>query len=498
MSPRSHSEVERKYDVTERVDVPDLTGLTEVARVADPVEQRLEAVYQDTADLALASARITLRRRTGGDDAGWHLKLPGVGDRREEVRVPLSAGADEVPAALLDRVRVHVRDRPVRPVARIETRRVLRRLVGPDGRVLGEVCDDRVVAHRLRAGDPPVAWREWEAELVEGSEELLDEVATRLLAAGAAPAAGPSKLARALALAPTSVPRTGPTPQGPAGALLLSYLDQQVTQLVRQDPLVRADAPDSVHKMRVALRRSRSALATYRPLLTGSASTLLRAELKWLGSELGEARDTEVIRARIETLLETEPDRAARDLAAHRVGTDLGARYDAALAAARDALNGSRYFRLLDALEDFLADPPLARRADRPAGEEAVRLLQRDRRRLAARATLAASADAGHHDPALHEVRKAAKRLRYAAESATPVLGERAESLTETCTALQDVLGEYQDSTVSRATLAALQAAADRDAETPGAFDRLSALEAERARALEPEYLRVLDQLPSV
>ena len=52
-----------------------------------PEEQTLEAVYFDTEDLRLARAGVTLRRRRGGDDAGWHLKLPAGGDSRDEVRV---------------------------------------------------------------------------------------------------------------------------------------------------------------------------------------------------------------------------------------------------------------------------------------------------------------------------------------------------------------------------------------------------------------------------
>ncbi|MEO9197762.1 MAG: CYTH domain-containing protein, partial [Antricoccus sp.] len=76
MSSRSGSiqpEIERKYDVPAGTPLPDLADI-EGVQVGSPVEHLLEATYFDTVDLALARARITLRRRTGGDDAGWHLK----------------------------------------------------------------------------------------------------------------------------------------------------------------------------------------------------------------------------------------------------------------------------------------------------------------------------------------------------------------------------------------------------------------------------------------
>ncbi|NEA06535.1 CYTH domain-containing protein, partial [Streptomyces sp. SID10116] len=89
-------EIERKYDVKAGTELPDLTGVTGVAGVVDKGTADLDAVYWDTPDQRLAAASITLRRRTGGHDAGWHLKLPvsladGV---RDEVHAPLS---DTVP-----------------------------------------------------------------------------------------------------------------------------------------------------------------------------------------------------------------------------------------------------------------------------------------------------------------------------------------------------------------------------------------------------------------
>src|SRR6478672_7421072 len=140
-------EVERKFEVFESTVSPSFEGLSFVARVEPSPSQQLDAVYFDTPAHDLAARRVTLRRRTGGTDAGWHLKLPAGPDARTEVRMPLG-GADDhaVPNELLDVVLAIVRDRPVGPVARISTRRTVDVLYGQGGIALAEFCDDDVVA----------------------------------------------------------------------------------------------------------------------------------------------------------------------------------------------------------------------------------------------------------------------------------------------------------------------------------------------------------------
>lgn len=75
-------ETERKYELADGVELPGWDGLVGVEASVGPEEQTLEALYFDTADLRLAQAGVTLRRRRGGHDAGWHVKLPVAGDSR--------------------------------------------------------------------------------------------------------------------------------------------------------------------------------------------------------------------------------------------------------------------------------------------------------------------------------------------------------------------------------------------------------------------------------
>ena len=138
-------EIERKLSVDAAFKMPDLM-LSGAPVVTEQPTVVLNAAYYDTDDLRLARFGVTLRRRTGGSDAGWHLKLPESSDRRMEVRVPLGTCDEEAPPELLDRVRAFIRDRAVEPVMSLGTRRLVHRLLDADGAILAELCDDHVTA----------------------------------------------------------------------------------------------------------------------------------------------------------------------------------------------------------------------------------------------------------------------------------------------------------------------------------------------------------------
>nr|WP_275585411.1 CYTH domain-containing protein [Blastococcus saxobsidens] len=195
-------EIERKFDVGAGFEVPDLAGVPGIAAAGPPAAHDLVAVYHDTADLRLVRSRVTLRRRTGGPDEGWHLKLP-AGAARRELHLPLGEAAGGPPRELRDAVAELVAGEALVPVVTLRTRRVATALRDAEGRVLAEVADDTVAATVLPtapAGEPEQrSWREVEVELVEGEEPLLAAVGAVLVAAGAQPSARVSKLASALA-----------------------------------------------------------------------------------------------------------------------------------------------------------------------------------------------------------------------------------------------------------------------------------------------------------
>jgi inorganic triphosphatase YgiF len=200
-----HLEIERKFDVDTGFQRPDFAGVIPGVTAAAPVVYHLSATYFDTADGRLAANKITLRRRTGGADEGWHLKLPGAPASSEayssrlEVQLPLAAGGErDVPAAHAARVAEVTGGLPLAPIATLDTERTVVTLTGADGSLLAEIADDQVTAGRVPATGDPLRWREVEVEVPTESAELQQAVADRLFAAGARPAGHGSKLARLL------------------------------------------------------------------------------------------------------------------------------------------------------------------------------------------------------------------------------------------------------------------------------------------------------------
>ncbi|GIJ43383.1 CHAD domain-containing protein [Virgisporangium aliadipatigenens] len=429
------TEIERKYEVPNGFQLPDLAGVASVTGVGDPAEHSLDATYFDTPGLTLAKNRMTLRRRTGGHDAGWHLKRPAGADR-SETRVPLGKNPKSPPGAVVKQIRDLVGGDVLAPVARIRTRRVERPLRAADGAVLALVADDVVTSET--PGDVALVqrWREIEVELVDGPRTLLDAVDRALRAAGARPARDVSKLARALGdrlpkreKEPTAKPEQRPLPDTP----LARYLDAQRAAIAQHEPGVRAGDPESVHKMRVATRRLRSTLKTFK------LKAELDAELKWLADRLGAVRDGDVLTERLHAAIDALPPENVVGPVKARIRGTLAAQTAKGREELNAALDSDRFRRLVAAVTALphangTGDPrtrvrKAVRRADRRL--DAARRARRDR------------------DERLHDARKAYKRARYAVEVLEPAAGKPASRLVERLTELQDTLGAHQDSIVA-------------------------------------------------
>ena len=503
-----HLEIEAKYDVVEVFALPSLDGLDGIATVDPPVEHALEAVYHDTADLRLLRARVTLRRRTGGPDAGWHLKLP-AGPARRELHAPLGRAVKKPPRAVTAPVAGILRAAPTMPVATLRTRRTVTALRDAQGRVLAEVADDTVTATVPAAGpDRPTevhTWREVEVELGDGNAGelavLAAAVGERLTAAGARPSATASKLGRVLSgrLQGSGRPEPKRRKKGPrAGEFVQQALAEQVTGLEAADVQLRTEQPDAVHQVRVAARRLRSTLAAVRTVLDPEATSAVREELQWLGGQLSEARDDEVALTHLRELVEAEPDELVLGPVAARLQQMQIREERAGLDRALETLSGTRYLQVLDALHALVADPPFTDRAgDRlePVLQDALR---RSVRRLARHMAAARDASPEDRHEALHAVRKAAKRVRYATEIADSQLAG-AKDVIRVAKRIQRVLGEVQDTVVTRELCRRLGLAASAQGDNGFTFGRLHALEQARAErgeetfwAFEPTTRRVL------
>lgn len=504
-----------KYDVGADAEVPALEELPGVARVGAPHADTLEAVYFDTESHTLAARGISLRRRTGGADAGWHLKQPpeeagseGAGSgsdpqRRRELHAPLGQPA-VVPDSLLAHLRVYLRGEDPVPVVRLETQRTTYPLYGEDGVHLADLADDRVKAGTL---SPPAAealtreWREWELELVHGSPGLFPPAGELLAQAGAEPAQHRSKLAKALgesaadsdsagmgAAAGSPATTEAPGKKGPVADLLTAYLSSQIRVILANDPLVRLEEPEAVHDLRSATRRARSALAAYRRFYDAGAVRRLRDELKWLGGVLGDPRDAEVLQERLGGQADDLPPGQAAAVK-DRLEGELGSSLDTAYRKLQKALLSERYFRLLDDLEAFRDHPPVKVGGAAPARKAAGKLVAKAAKRLRRAAREARRLRGGaEHETSLHQVRKDAKRLRHVAESVGPVHGKRAAKVAEAAQRQQKILGDFHDSVVARDLLAKLATAAGLPEAAASGYVSLRTRQVQLAAEAEAAY----------
>jgi CHAD domain-containing protein len=302
--------------------------------------------------------------------------------------------------------------------------------------------------------------------------------------AGVAPSLVQRKIVRVLGerLPPArELPRVG---RGkPAGRVLHRRLAEQVAELHRRDSQVRRGRDEGVHQARVACRRLRSALATFRPLVDRQVTDPVREEIKWLGLALGDARDTKVVRDRLRGLLDAQPPENLAGPVRSRLEATYAERRTAAGSRIAEALSSERYFDLLDALDRLVDDPPWTDLAAAPARDVLPALVRKDWRRL--RRRMAGVADAADRDHELHEVRKDAKRVRYAAEALAPVWGKDARRLAKAAKRLTSHLGERQDTVMSRPDLRGIAAAADEAGESSLTWGVLLAREEERAAELD-------------
>jgi len=508
-----HQEVERKFDVDDSTVTPSFEGIAAVARVEESPVESLDAIYFDTPNQDLARNKITLRRRTGGHDAGWHLKLPAGPDTRTEIHAPLAASGpeDTVPSELLDVVLAIVRDRPVRPVARITTKRESRVLYSAEGTALAEFSNDHVIAwaagssESSDSGPEQQEWREWELELIEkggakseakngapnetADTELLSRLSNRLLDAGAAPAGHGSKLARVLG---ATVRSNGTPPnQDPVHRAVAQHVDE----LLVWDRAVRADAYDAVHQMRVTIRKIRSLLRVSQDSFGLSDDARVLNELRELAGVLGVARDAEVLAERYEHQLDHLASELVRGPVRQRLVEGARSRYQTGLRRAQLAMRSQRYFRLLDALDSTVAEVPDASLSEEAAPVTIDAAYKKVRKAAKAADDLGRDNqedEAGRDlDEALHSIRKRAKRLRYTAAAT----GEN--EVAKQAKGIQTLLGEHQDSVVSREHLSQQAEAAQTAGEDTFTYGLLYQREIDLAAACREQLddaLRELDK----
>ena len=419
MSVEHHREREVTLDVDDDWSVPDLSSAVPEGGRVETAEYELSATYYDTEKSTLRLLGLTLRYREGGEDAGWHLKIP-AGEARTEVQSQAAPGA--LPSALRRRVAGVVGDDTVGPVATIRTNRRATRIRNTADALVVEIADDRVTGTPAGADAYDVVWREVEVELgPAGDEDDLDAVVG--LFDGARPAAIERKITHVLGRAPATVPDGLP-------GVVVRYVRDQCAAVLVGDVRLRDDpTPDVVHDTRVGIRRLRSTLRLFDHVVAGPPEGL-DADLSWMSNLLSPIRDADILGHRVGEAVDDQARREVeRELASIRV---------AAKRAWQAAWDDPRYRSVMATLVRWYASVPVGDDVrDRP--KKTLRKAEKKVRRRLARATDAHG---------LHQARKAAKRLRYAADLLEPAL-PKAAKVSDDAKELQTTLGEHQDLAVA-------------------------------------------------
>ncbi len=316
---------------------------------------------------------------------------------------------------------------------------------------------------------------------VEGDGDAVPDVARDLVAAYARTAELLPRLERGEA-PPAEVEVEEVGRRSTAAAVVRRSIATATCRLVGHDAGVRLGGdPEAVHQARVAVRRLRSDLRTFAPLLIAGWSDPLGEELRWIGGELGRVRDAEVLAEEIERVVAALPE---ADL---ERGAELAAGFRAEILRTREqlveAMRSRRYLELLERLVEASHSPMLLPEADQPARgmlpglvRRPWRKLRRDARRLRRD---------GATDVELHRLRIRAKRARYAAEAGAPVLGKRATAFAKAVAGVQEVLGTHHDAVVAAERLRVQATGGGEEAFVAG---QLWGVEQERAASARADW----------
>jgi CHAD domain-containing protein len=459
----SYVEREVKLGADLRYTLPDLRKV--VGGTTRLPQQDLSTTYFDTPDLRLWRRGFSLRYRVGEDLKGgtWTLKLPdaaaqtGFSLDRPELSWP--GRLDQIPAAAMRIIGGLVRRATLGPIVELASTRRRLLLRDASGNPLGEIDDDIVT---VRSGQREgFAFRQIELEFgvdqieTEPDVVVVKTILKKLRKAGAH-LDGAEKLTTALGLGD----RPGIGAQRLKGKSTIGHVVQHsiasgLDRILDFEYQLRADPTDpparAIHQTRVATRRLRSDLKTFKPLLDPVWLAHTKAELKWLGTLLGRIRDADVMAQRIG--FGDDAGRSWEGDGLFELRSRLAMQRRAWSKELNRALNDDRYVSLLERLDAAAHRPPFytapaqtkKHRVPRPA----------DRATKALPSLLGTQWKALRHqvhkaakqpsDRELHRIRIRSKQLRYAAEVATPVLGRPARRSAHRAEALQTTLGHHHD-----------------------------------------------------
>jgi CHAD domain-containing protein len=446
---RIMTEEEDKFEVDSDWILPQLTKLVPDGGRLDQEMRKLDNTYFDTPGAGLRSFGITLRRRVGGSETGWQLKVPS-GTARTELQS--GSRAKTLPSALGDGVKGLLAGEGLDPVATIVTTRTAYRILNADIELVLEIADDQVESGPPDGESLLHSWREIEVELgPAGKKKDLKRARKLLEDAGAAPSTSRTKLDRALGAAPSDG-QVVTVQAGTVGELVAAYVAAQCNVLASNDVGMRTGQP-AVHKTRVAARRLRSTLRIFDEVFDAAPAEELDNELQWYADLLGQVRDRDILSSRLTKQIADLPPEQVRGTVEAEITKTLAAERDDAVRRLDQGMRSTRYKHLVQLLRAWRAAPPLTEAAEEEASA-AVKYVEKAKQKADKRLRKADDIEE------LHRARKTMKRARYAAELVEPADGDL-KAVAREAEELQTVLGEHQDAIVSARFLTTISASRD-------------------------------------
>lgn len=445
---------------------------------------RTLTTYWDTEDLRLLRAGASLHHT----DSGWRLVLPAVGKRADDTPAAQrpEGGPDSPPAEAIELVTALTRGADLVAIATLRTTQRRVPISAADGTTVASVVDEEVEvvegeSATTRARELAIEWN------AAAARQQRTALVARLRSAGAEPVDPVPVIVRVLgerASAPADCTPLKTDRARSVTEVLSAAIGEATQALIANDSGARlGDDPEAVHQMRVATRKVRSHLRTFRKLVDEPWSTGLREELQWLGGLLGEVRDPDVLLARLERNVAEIPA-ADRDYA-DQLLAELRAHHADARDALMEGLRSARYTTLLDQLVAATQRPRVLLRVDDRDDAEVLRGLVRNPVR-SLNDSVAALPDEPP-DEMLHDVRIHVKRARYATEAVERAFGKPARVYARALVDVQDVLGEHQDAVIAAEWLR--DAAVKTDDERVGfAAGQLAAIEHTAALAARKRW----------
>ncbi|HET9778014.1 MAG TPA: CYTH and CHAD domain-containing protein [Propionibacteriaceae bacterium] len=466
---RTIKEQEDKFEVDQDWVMPPVADLVPDGGRLDHEVRKLHNTYFDTPSAGLRLFGITLRRRIGGSETGWQLKVPS-GTARTELQS--GSRAKSMPPALAKGVEGLRAGESLDPVATIVTTRTAYQLLNADDELVLEIADDQVESGPPDGESMLHSWREVEVELgPAGKKKDLKRATKMLLAAGAAPGTTRNKLDRALGPALPDGQASN-IESGTVGELVAAYAAAQCEVLASNDVGMRTGTP-AVHKTRVAARRLRSTLRIFSDVFDAAPAEELDNELKWYADVLGRVRDRDILSNRLAEQIAELPPEQVRGPVEAEVAKILDAERETAVRSLDRAMRTQRYKHLMQLLRAWRSAPPLTD-AGAEEGATAIKYVEKATGRAEKRLRKAEDIEE------LHRARKAFKRARYAAELTEPA-DSQMKSVARDAEEMQTLLGEHQDATVAAKFLAKMSADGEIAAGSAFTYGILMANELNRA-----------------